>query len=369
MDLPLRRCPDCGGRVTVYEETQDHLVVDLPEVEPVVRKYRHERGYCPRCKKTVRAPRALDEPPYGHLGLRTLALVCEWKTRLGIPYGKIARLLESFHLPVARGGLPALTRRVSEWLKPAYEGLCRTLRRSQVVGADETSWPVNGHNGWMWTFTTGPVTVYLAEPTRSGKIAIAVLGQDWAGILISDLYAGYLAAAVVHQYCWAHLLREAKEIAALAEPVAVRFHGQLTYIYREAQIVSEAAPLLAPHVMEQEIDRIDSMLSNLRKGASQNREVERLKDRIARHQDSLLTFLRHPGVAPTNNESERKIRPAVVVRKISGGSRSWPGARAHAAIMSCLQSLRHLKASFLDLLRKSACLPSQRMPIESVAPT
>jgi transposase len=368
--LPLQGCPHCGGPVTVYAPTQDHVVVDLPEVQPVVTKYRHERGYCPRCQRTVRAKPARDEPVRGHVGMRALALIAEWKTRLAIPYGKIARMLRGFHLPVSRGGLPACTRRVSEWLKPRHEELSLMLRRTdRPMHADETSWPVNGKNGWVWMFHAGEVTVYFAEPTRSGAVVVAVLGKDWSGVLITDFYGAYsLLVACVHQFCWAHLLREAKEIAALGEPVAKRFHAQLTVTYREADIVAQASEALTPTVRRKEYRRIDKMLSNLRKGHSKNPDVERLKNRIARHQESLLTFLLRPDVEPTNNRGERKIRPAVIARKVSGGSRVWPGARAHAAIMSCIESLGNWNITFLDLVRSSACTPELRRPLESVVP-
>jgi hypothetical protein len=48
----------------------------------------------------------------------------------------------------------------------------------------------------------------------------------------------------------------------------------------------------------------------------------------------MLTFLRCPSVEPANNRAERAIRPAVVLGKISGGSRSDDGANAHAVIAS-----------------------------------
>jgi hypothetical protein len=79
-----------------------------------------------------------------------------------------------------------------------------------------------------------------------------------------------------------------------------------------------------------------------------------LKNRIARQREALLTFLRRPGVDATNNLGERKIRKLVLVRNVSGGSRSWDGARAHGTLASCLDSLAHLKSSFVDLVRRHA---------------
>lgn len=45
-----------------------------------------------------------------------------------------------------------------------------------------------------------------------------------------------------------------------------------------------------------------------------------------RHLDELFTFVRVPGVAGTNNLAERAVRPQVIARNISGGSRSARGS-------------------------------------------
>lgn len=84
---------------------------------------------------------------------------------------------------------------------------------------------------------------------------------------------------------------------------------------------------------------------------SQVQEVKHLKNRISRTRDELLEFLRSSRVDSTNNLSGRELRPLVVVRKTSGGSRSSDGAHAHGALASRLQSLAHFKTSFLDFVR------------------
>lgn len=79
--IPLVACPECGGKLTDWRDTRDHVVVDLPAIHRLVRCFRHERGDCPACQKTVRSPRAADEPPCGHFGLRLLALLTELRTK------------------------------------------------------------------------------------------------------------------------------------------------------------------------------------------------------------------------------------------------------------------------------------------------
>ena len=57
-------------------------------------------------------------------------------------------------------------------------------------------------------------------------------------------------------------------------------------------------------------------------------ECRRLAERIRKHLDELLVWLVNPAVRADNNMAERALRPAVVTRKTSFGSRSKHGAQA-----------------------------------------
>jgi len=357
VELQLTHCPDCGGKLSELIDVQEHTVVDLPEqIEPLITQYRHERRYCARCKKTVRAPRAPHEPPHGHFGIRLLSRIAEWKTQLGIPFTKIHDLLASvFEIQIPRSTLPGMVARVGRWLLPVHRRLIEDLKAAPVKHADETTWPVSGKNGWAWLFATKEISVFLMEPTRGAVVPEKVFDGHIDGTLVSDDYGVYLDLADERQSCWAHLLREAKEVAAVSRaPVAIRLREELQSIFEDAEIVAAASATLTPRALQREIARIEERIANLCKGRSKVDGVEHLKNRIARQREALLTFLRCPGVDPTNNLGERKIRKLVLVRNVSGGSRSWDGARAHGTLASCLDSLAHLKSSFVDLVRRHA---------------
>ncbi|MEK7482897.1 MAG: transposase, partial [Planctomycetota bacterium] len=57
-------------------------------------------------------------------------------------------------------------------------------------------------------------------------------------------------------------------------------------------------------------------------------------------QKHLFTFLRHPGVQPTNNHAEQSQRPLVIFRKICFGTRSENGLKTHSILPSLLQTAR-----------------------------
>ena len=51
-----------------------------------------------------------------------------------------------------------------------------------------------------------------------------------------------------------------------------------------------------------------------------------------------FAFLHNPAVEPTNNRSERAVRPAVIARKLSHGSKNIRGAEAFAAFTTVIQT-------------------------------
>jgi hypothetical protein len=59
-----------------------------------------------------------------------------------------------------------------------------------------------------------------------------------------------------------------------------------------------------------------------------------LAHRLVRHQGELFTFVRVDGVAADNTLAERCLRPVVITRKISGGSRSPEGTTTRLTLAS-----------------------------------
>ena len=83
-----------------------------------------------------------------------------------------------------------------------------------VVHADETGWREDGHNGYVWTFST-PTERYFLRRGRGKAVVDEVLGDQFAGVLVSDFYAAYHHYDGPKQRCWAHLLRDIHDLRAL----------------------------------------------------------------------------------------------------------------------------------------------------------
>ena len=87
--------------------------------------------------------------------------------------------------------------------------------------------------------------------------------------------------------------------------------------------------------------------------------------RIDRYQAELFTFVADPAVPPTNNAAERALRPLVVARKISGGTRSARGSATRMVLQSLVATweLRGLDpvAEFVALLRAPRSTPEMAL--------
>jgi hypothetical protein len=81
-------------------------------------------------------------------------------------------------------------------------------------------------------------------------------------------------------------------------------------------------------------------------------DARRLCTRLRRHRAELTRFLWDRKLDGTNNAAERALRPAVVMRKITGGSRSPAGAKAWATLASLLRTADQQGLGVFDATKK-----------------
>ena len=95
--------------------------------------------------------------------------------------------------------------------------------------------------------------------------------------------------------------------------------------------------------------------------------------RLDRHADALAAFLLAEDLPGDNNAAERAIRPAVVIRKVSGGHRGGTTATAAAVVMSVLRTARQQGKNLVATVKHLAqrhlagqpCQPGDLFPAPS----
>lgn len=336
-------CPQCH---TQLSEVKHHrrVVEDLVPSSVVTTCYQTHSGYCPRCRKRVES-RAVDQPPaadlpHAQLGINALTTAAVLRIRYRLPFRQIAQLFADVPgLKLSPGAVVKQIRRLSQWLAGQYDALNLVLRAAEVVHADETGWRIDGKNGQLWTLTNEHHTVYHVDRSRSGKVIAKLLGETFGGTLVSDFYAAYDQFNCPQQKCLTHLLRELRDTVKKRPSLESHaFFRRCKRLTQEALRLKKRRNRLSASAYAQQVKSIETRLKNLGCPSWNDADADRLAARIRKYGTRLTTFLHDPKVDGTNNAAERALRPAVVMRKITGGSRSESGAQAWAILASIMRT-------------------------------
>ncbi len=344
--LTLAHCPHCGTKLSQPVEERVRYVEDILPPRVRVTRYRIQRYFCPRCGKLVER-KPLDVLPGHRLGIRLMAWVVWLREEPRLPVNLIQRYLERAGVWVGQGEIERITSRVAEELGPLYRGYREALRCGEAVNIDETGMRVEGENRWLWGgVTKGPATVvFQVDRRRSSQVVDELLGEEFSGVVGSDFYPAYNVREGKKQRCWAHLLRATRKLEG-EEGKAL--HRELKGIWEEAcRWVAEERGRAPPQEWEERARRWEEQVGELARRPWRDPGCRRIAKRLRKHSGELFTFAICPGVEGTNNQAERALRPYVVKRKISGGHRSWAGARKHEVLMSVLATCRLRGEDFL----------------------
>jgi hypothetical protein len=354
--VPLIACPQCGKEVGPRRQVVQYIE-ELPVVRPRVIKLTTEEADCPCCQKAVRSTHPLQvslaEGAAGvQLGPRALGVAAQLNKQHGLTVRKTCAVLrELFQLRLSPGGLTQALARVGEKLEPAYENLLARLRAGPCVHSDETSWWVGGPGYWLWVFANQGTTVYQVAKGRGRMIVAGALGQEFAGVLVSDCLATYDDVNPRQQKCYSHHLKAIKQAgegnsSAWLDSVRGLLLDAMS-LKRQPVTAAEKA-----HCRAELEARIGQLLSAPR---PTNLE-EKVRRRLEKQRDHLFTFLEVEEVEATNNLAERQLRPAVIARKVSCGNKTPHGAHTWEILTSLAATCRQRAESFTILVSQAALL-------------
>jgi hypothetical protein len=279
-------------------------------------------------------------------------------------------LNDGFGLQVCRSGWCRADQKLAGTARPVYEKLIRLIRQCSTVHADETGWRIGTLSAWLWVFTNREITVYAIRANRSSDVVIDILGEKFKGVLASDDFLAYddhRLATWLKQRCLSHLLTDLKEMQESKTGRALHFARQMTAVLQEALQLKAEKPNLDPFTFAQRAQALETRLDQLI--APQRRltdkENARFAKRLRKHRPHLLRFLYLDGLEATNNQAERMLRPAVIIRKTNGCNRTKPGAKTHAILSSVLVTCRQHAIPILDYLVQLQRLGNAPPPLVS----
>jgi transposase len=357
VDVPLPdQCP-CGGSfvsITLHERFEEDI--PLPELTPdyrphLVTKYVVERGVCNRCGVTF-AGRELGGQPVT-LGPNVRLLVSHLVSLAGMSYAQVAQLLLAlYHLPVSDGEIAdMLQQQYRTWL-PAYHRLAGDIRASPVQHHDESPWALQAEDkrGYVWVSSDdrSEKTVFYAANSRGSRNARRLFGNHPTGVHITNDYGPYRTLPE-QQLCWAHLYRAIrdlvsnKQLSMVQQPYVQWWYGQFAAIYEDLRLyLAEPYDEVVRSTQADELwQRTEQLAVQPVPPQGEPVKLHRLKAQLLRAgKDKLFVCL--PKDTPCdNNRAERDLRPLVLKRKRSFGSKTMKGARALMDVASiCVTTWR-----------------------------
>jgi len=345
-------CPHCqSNSLTLTGEIHEHLQEDII-IQPrtVVTQFLHEGAICSCCNRPV-VQAAPDEIPNAYIGPLAKSAALYLRYGIGISYRKISMLFQVlFGLTFVPASAVGFDRKAAKKGKPLYNDLLEKIRASDVVNADETSWRNDGLGHYVWFLGNKHLAYFHIDRHRTAEVAKSLFG-DFDGTVVRDRYAAYNGIGTDWQSCLAHISTKAKEIgkehALLPPPEQDRriesFCAEVRDLCKRACEVGqklESGKLPWKEAADIEKRFVDE-LNKICKHQLSFKSAETLRKYLAGpEQKSLFTFLRIPGVPPTNNLAEQAQRHMVIFRKLSFGTRSDSGLETHSILPSLVQTAR-----------------------------
>ena len=359
--IPLKpdECARCQQPLAGEDsQPQRHQVLEIPPIKPVVTEYPLHQLGCPVCGTPTRAawPEGVPTGAYGPR-VQAIAALCTGAYRLS--KRTTAQLLEDlFGVTMSLGTLSTLEAATAQALAEPVEEARAYVQQQASVSMDETGWRQGNQRAWLWVAVSTWVTVFVGRLSRGGEVARDLLGTAFDGILVSDRFSAYNWYPVRwRQLCWAHLLRDIEAMIgrgggsqAIGEALRRHAHQMFHWWHRVRDGTlkrSSFRSYMTP--VRREVERL--LEAGSRCGVPKTEGV--CRDILKRRQ-ALWTLVHLEGVEPTNNASERAIRPGVLWRKGSFGTQSAQGSRFVETMMTVVATLKQQHRNPLDYLT-AAC--------------
>jgi len=382
LDPADRVCNACGGSLEEWTgKTEDSEEIDCIARRFVIKKHVRKvyRCRCGCCIETAPAPLKLH--PGARYSIDFAIEVAIDKYRDHQPLERQVRAMKQEGLIVDSQTLFDQCARLAQLLKPAYAAVGALLRSRDVLGGDETRWPVYGAKGsaakaskWhAWILASDDAVYYEVHDSRGADAARRVLG-NFRGTLIVDGHSAYVSVEKSNEglalaNCWAHCRREYLDIEKGFPKETQRILHLIGLLYR---IEERAGPgrqndarRLAlrrrrSRVVIKAIERWAlSVVTTPDSGLSQAIKY------MARRWTPLCRFIDEPRIPLDNNGSERGLRGLVLGRKNHYGSKSRRGAEVAATLYTLIETCKLIDVDPRRYLRAAteAALRSEPMPL------
>ena len=367
-DILAAACPHCGFDVSqsAQEPCEAYDRIEIPEIRPDVTRVTLHGGKCPCCAGRFKAEAPQGLEPGSPFGPNLRALVIYLRFTQGIGFERLSLLMRDLlGVEISEGALVNILKAAQERFQAASQAIRARLLSGSAICSDETGVRVGKRSWWLWVFHHGDDAYFLTHPRR-GKMAVEqFLGPARPDFWVSDRFGAQKGwAKKEHQICLAHLLRDTQFVIDEGDEIfAPRLRhliGRACRIGRRRHRLADASLKIYLGRLEADLDQLLALTPTHAAGVKWRVTIEKLR----RH---LFVFMTNRAVPPTNNGSERALRPCVTFRKITNGFRSQSGAYQYADIRSVIESARRKSIGPLNAIRHALLPQSASLQVKSPA--
>lgn len=340
VEVKPEMCEHCRTdlRPAALELVDVNQIAELPEAQAQVIEVRQYGAVCPNCgeEQTGQPPAGLEMNR--RFGARLEGTIVYYRQEQHLSYERTVATLQHLHgLAISQGGIDQIMRRAGRSALQQVDAIQAEIQQSAVVYCDETGSRVDGQNWWQWVFSSRQAVLHIIRFNRSVDVIRDVMDGQRAEVWVSDcLPAQLMAPAEQRQICLAHQLRNLQ--AVIDRYPKYTWPRQMQELFRSAIHLHHQRNQLSPPQFEAQVRKLERGCNQLLKRRLRRMEARKLLRRYQKYRDALFVFLHRTDVEPTNNLSERNLRPSVIHRKVIGCFRSGWGARTYAALASVIDT-------------------------------
>ncbi len=351
IDCRAEVCRSCGANLVGVEGEciGSHQVLELPAIKAQVVEFRLYRTVCScgACEE--------GQYPVGYedvqqdFGPNIHALVSYLNGTHHIAQDRLEQLLQDvFDVSMSAGAIANSLRRTAAHLEQSAHDILCDIRRSAVIGSDETGFRVGGENWWLWTVQTPESSYFAMAHTRAGEVLEGLMFDAVAEVWCCDLHSAQLKAPTRRfAICNAHQIRDLQYAIDAGDTV---FAPPMQALLREGLCLTQERDRYSPTAFQEAVNSLKAKARTLLELTPEQADAVRLQKRFRKHFESIWHFLDRPDVPFTNNASEQALRPAVIHRKVIGGFRSEAGATAYALYRTVEDTARKRGQNLLKTL-------------------
>ena len=342
IEARVSRCADCGANLRFVKPTRvlRRQITELPEITPVVLETQQHEVECPECHTVQRGTLPEGLEAHRQFGPRLEGALTYFHHEQHLGFERLQQTMRDvFGVDVSEGGEVAVLERAGEAALPEADAIGDRVRKSAVIGSDETSVRVQGHNWWEWVFVSAAGEYHLIQPSRGHDVIATFMGEAQAEVWVSDCWKPQLKApAQTHQLCLPHQIRNLQGL--IDKRPHLQWAREMQALFRKAVHLEHRRAKLSKRGFRRQVQLLEERLDRLLARKLTGKAALILQDRYRTHRSHLFVFLHRPDVPADNNACERALRPSVIHRKVMGSFRSAWGPRAYAALATVLNTAK-----------------------------